>query len=726
LTDRVRFRGGLIGGVFAAASFAAAFLLFLIEPMFAKIALPLLGGSSDVWTVCVLFYQCSLLAAYVYAHLLQRLRRVRDQAIVHGVLTLLAIGSLPLSLRGAGHPPAGSAVVLWLLGVLTATIGLPFFVLSAMSPMFQAWFSAALPGRNPYGLYAASNTGSLAALALYPLVLDPLYGIRAQTLGWTAGYCVFAVGLLACAVLARNGRLPDPLPQTRESAPRRELSWVVLAFIPSSLMLSVTTYLSSTVAPLPLLWTVPLGLYLITFIIVFGSDPARIVVAANRILPIILVPLVFLLCLRATIPWLVITLLLHLAVFTLIALICHGRLAADRPGPGDLTAFYACLALGGALGGIFSGLIAPFIFRDLYEYPLVLGLACFALAPRGPQFPWQTPRSWLPPVVFVAIVSVALIISQDSSQWSALGTRIVLAIGAVGCFVFAERPSRYGIAVVGLLSVAAFGTNPLHAIDVERNLYGTKMVVLVGDRWHALAHGSTVHGAQRLVDPYELVPETYYTRSGPLGDVFTELDTDATPIAVVGLGAGSIACYQRAGRRWDFYEIDPQIVEIARDPRLFTYLEKCSPNARVIVGDGRLMLARAATQSYGTIILDAYSSDAIPTHLLTREAMELYRTRLEPHGRLLFHLSNRYFDFAPVVAALAKDAGMIALMRFDAIVTPADREIAKSPSVWMAVASTRDDLRSLGRDPRWHAVAPGRLWTDDYSSVITVLRRSPL
>jgi len=705
---------------FIGASFVAAFLLFLVEPMFAKMALPLLGGSSDVWTVCVLFYQCTLLAAYLYAHALQRFSRVRDQALVHGILCALAIVWLPITLRGAANPPA-HGLLIWLLVVLLATVGLPFFVLSAMSPLLQAWFGAGRLGSNPYGLYAASNAGSLLALALYPLALEPLYGLHAQTRFWSAGYLVFAALGSVCAFQARTGRVATVPPRTAQPGAARELRWIALAFIPSSLMLSVTTYLSSTVAPLPLLWTVPLGLYLCTFIIVFGSDATRVAQVASRAAPIALVPLIFLLCMRATTPWIGVTIALHLTVFTLLALVCHFRLASDRPAAGGLTAFYACLAIGGALGGVFSGALAPLIFGDLYEYPLVLGLACFALLPRGRSARSFAHAELVAPLIFVAVVGAAIAGALFAPD-QAFATRIVIAVATVGCFAFVDRGPRYGVAVLGLLALATFGTNPLHSIAARRNLYGLKSVDVIGFRWHALAHGSTIHGAQRLVPQYERVPETYYTRSGPLGDIFALLRNDDRAVGVVGLGVGSAACYAKPHQPWTFYEIDPQVTAIARDDRYFTYLARCAPSAGIELGDGRLGLRRDQSRRFGLLILDAYSSDAIPTHLLTREAVAIYRSRLAAHGLIAFHLSNRYFNFQPTVAALARDAGMRAVVRSDDTIDAADREIAKYPSIWMVLADTAADLGSLTHDPRWRVPSAGVVWTDDYSSIVTVLR----
>ncbi len=707
---------------FITASFVAAFLLFLVEPMFAKMALPLLGGSSDVWTVCVLFYQCTLLAAYLYAHTLQRLSRVRDQALVHGALCALALLWLPITLRGAGSPPA-VGLLPWLLGVLVTTVGLPFFVLSAMSPLFGAWLSAARHAANPYGLYAASNLGSLAALALYPVALEPTFGLFIQSRFWSAGYVVFAALFVLCAFQARSGRIVAFPKGPATYGLRRELRWVALAFIPSSLMLSVTTYISSMVAPLPLLWTVPLGLYLCTFIIVFGSDATRVAHYASRAAPIALVPLIFLLCMRATTPWLAVTIALHLTVFTLLALVCHFRLASDRPARTDLTAFYASLAAGGALGGIFSGAVAPLIFSDLYEYPLVLGLACFALLPRGRVARRFEPAELAAPVLFIAVIGIAIAASLVAPS-QAFATRIVIAVATMGCLAFSARAPRYAVAVLGVLALAIFGTNPEHRIAAARNLYGFKSVDVIGYRWHELAHGGTVHGAERLVAPYEREPETYYTRSGPLGDIFRRLRNDERPVGVVGLGVGSAACYAKPGQHWTFYEIDPQVVAFARDSRYFRYLADCAPTAVVDVGDGRLELERDRQRRFGLLILDAYSSDAIPTHLLTREALRVYRSRLAPHGLIAFHLSNRYFNFQPPVAALARDAGLRAVVCFDERIDPADRQNAKSASIWMVLAESGADLGSLAQGGRWRVPVAGRLWTDDYSSIVTVLRIS--
>lgn len=709
---------------FGVTTFSAALLLFLLEPLFVKMALPRLGGSSEVWTACVLFYQIVLLAGYGYAHVIRRLRRVRDQALVHGGLTLVACATLPLALPIAWHPASSAAAVPWLLGALLATVGAPFFVLSATSPLLQSWYALARPGRNPYPLYAASNVGSLVALVLYPFAIEPLWGLRAQSVGWALGYGTFAFLLGSCALVARGATVGMHQSRSDDVAITllRRGRWVAWAFIPSSLLLSVTTFLSERVAPIPLLWTLPLGIYLASFVVVFAGRATRPIAFANTYTPLAVLPLVYILCLHGALP-IGMEIVLHLVVFSGIALVCHGAIARDRPDAAHLTEFYLFVALGGVCGGVFNSLIAPLIFPDVFEYSIVLVLACFALAPRAESKRKVNPHLdyLLPLVLCVVVGGVLFALRALPVDGQALYVRLIFGAAAVSVFAFVARPLRFGLGIAALLALSALRSGAGADLHIERNFYGVKRVIAIGATVHALEHGRTLHGAEDLALGRERVPLTYYSREGPLGDIFRSMPGARPAVAIVGLGAGSTACYRKPGASWSFYEIDPGVVAIARDPQLFRYLHDCAPSSPIVVGDGRLSLGSTPRAAFDLIVLDAYASDAIPTHLLTREAMRLYATRLRAHGRIAFHISNSYFDFAPLIAALAADSGMIARVRFD----PGDGAVRPyaSASVWVLVAGNQTDLGRLRGDARW-TVPPraARVWTDDYSSIITALR----
>ncbi len=710
-----------VGFVFALTAFTGALLVFLLEPMFVKMALPRLGGSSQVWTACVLCYQILLLAAYGYVHLLRKLQCSLHQALVHGLLCVAAIFALPPSIPPDWQPHSGAAAVPWLVATLMSRIGLPFFVLTATSPLMLTWFALARPGRDPYRLYAAGNIGSLVALMSYPFIVEPLLGLRVQSNGWAALYGVMLVLLAVCAYAARVANVrPAAQIDAAPIARSRRLRWLALAAIPASLMLSVTAYLSERVAPIPLLWTLPLGIYLASFVIVFAARAHRSVAIANRAMPIVLLPLVFIMSFRSPLP-VGFELPLHLVVFAAIAVVCHGTIAADAPDERRLTEFFLILAAGGVLGAAIDTVVAPFLFRDLFEYPIALVAACSALHAR-PEPGRRRRRRF--DVVWPACIGAALLATLFGIGFEPVALQIstaLLAIGVAtfGCFTFVARPLRFGLGVAAVFAAtacrAAFGND----IAVERNFYGVKRVSATAGA-HTLAHGHTWHGAEWMSPDLERTPLTYYTRAGPLGDIFRETSSGPA-VAVVGLGAGSIACYRPAGGRWTFYEIDPQIVAIARDPHFFRYLADCAPHSRVVVGDGRLSLERAPAHSFDRIVLDAYSSDSIPTHLLTREAMQMYTGRLAWHGTIVFHISNSYFDFAPLIGALARDARMVVRGRVDT--RPPGTQTLVTQSSWMIVARSVADLGALGRDPRW--IAPpraARVWTDDYSSIVTVLR----
>ncbi len=710
--------------MFGCTAFGAAILLFLLEPMFVKMALPQLGGSSEVWTACVLCYQLTLLAGYAYAHLLLRLRRVVHQALIHAGLSALAAVVLPFAIPATWQPAGAAGAVPWLILTLLRTVGAPFFVLAATSPLMQAWFALARPGRDPYPLYAASNVGSLAALLAYPFVIEPLWGLHAQSVTWAIAYIGFALTIGCCGFVARRAARDCPATESAGPAPigiARRLRWIGLACVPASLMLSVTTYLSERVAPIPLLWTLPLGIYLASFVVVFGTRARSTIMLANRALPILLLPLVFVMSFRIALP-VAIELPLHLTVFAVVALVCHGAVAQDKPDPRQLTEFYLYVAIGGACGGAFNSVIAPLIFPDVFEYPIVLACACFTLARRSSGSRPADARLDVgaPLVLGVGLMLALAATAREPLPWQMPTALIAIAAATFVCFTFVERPLRLGLGIAALLTAATL-RGPLSAdLHVERNFYGVKQVSAIGTI-HALSHGHTYHGAEDFAPGRERETLTYYTRSGPLGDIFSVPRSARPAVAVVGLGAGSTACYRRPGAAWTFFEIDPGVVAIARDPRLFRYLADCAPDSPIVVGDGRLSLGRAVAHSFDLIVLDAYASDAIPTHLLTREAMRVYAGRLAAHGAIVFHISNKYFDFAPLVAALAKDAGMVARRRIDDPHAPATSFI--SGSTWMIVARNSADLGPIERDSRWTAPAPGeRVWTDDYTSIATLLR----
>jgi hypothetical protein len=532
---------------------------------------------------------------------------------------------------------------------------------------------------------------------------------------------------------------------------------VLLAGVPSSLMLSVTTYLSTNIAPIPLLWVVPLAIYLLTFILVFAGRPILPHLAMVRALPIVLLPLVIVICAQATQPiWMLMT--FHLATFFVVAMVCHGELAANRPPPRQLTEFYLWMSIGGAIGGMFNALLAPLLFTTVVEYPLVLVLACLLASP------WSVVRSQLQPTTdrpnrarnIPATENYGLRATDYRQLWLDLvlplaigalvaglivGTRaagmragpasygLIFGLPALLCFGFSRRRLRFALAVAAIfLAGALYTSDQGQVLHAERSFFGIHRVLLdPTGRFHVIAHGGTLHGRQALDPARSRAPLSYYEASGPIGQVFAASDGahERRRVAVIGLGAGSLACYNRPGQAWTFYEIDPSVERIARDPAYFTFLRDCAPGASVVLGDARLSLAHAADRGYDLMVLDAYSSDSTPVHLITREALALYRDKLAPGGVLAFHISNQYLDLKPVLGNLARDAGLIALFQDDLLIRPDDAARGKSASQWVVMARERADFGTLIDDRRWQPLEgspQGQVWTDDFSSVLSVLR----
>ncbi len=739
--------------LFGLAICAGAALLFLVQPLFARLALPLLGGAPAVWNTAMVFYQAALLAGYAYAHLATRWLGPRRQALVHLAVLAVAALALPIAVPAGWTPPAGSSPVPWLLALLAVAVGLPFFAVAATSPLLQAWFATTghPAARNPYVLYTASNLGSVLALLGYPAVVEPTLRLAAQSRLWSLGYAGLVALVAACAVgvwratgagsrgaagpPAIGARLPAAAPRTEAGVPAppppgraRRARWVLLAAVPSSLMLSVTTYLGTDIAAIPLLWVVPLALYLLTFILVFGRRrrvPHRFWVEA---LPLALLPAVLVLVARANEP-LAMVLLAHLLAFFVAAMVCHGELAADRPDPSHLTGFYLWLALGGVLGGAFTALAAPVVFTGIVEYPLVL--VAVTLLPARPRAAWEGRGRRELDIVLPLMMGGTLLAVIRGLEGSCLGPGAIgPAVGTLtlGCVFFARRPLRFSLALAVLLVAgSAYRGAEGQLLHAERSFFGVSRVSRDPDgQYHLLMHGTTLHGMQALEPARRREPLTYYHASGPVGDVFAALDrlAERRAVAVVGLGAGSLACYGRPGARWTFYEIDPAVLRIASDPRHFSFLHDCPPRVFVRLGDARLVLAGAPDAAYDLIVLDAYSSDAPPLHLITLEAVRLYLSKLAPGGVLLFNVSNRHLRLAPVLGALARAAGLVARARDDAAVGPAERARGKTESHWIVMARRVEDLGALATDPRWSSVAPadGAPWTDDFASLLTAFR----
>jgi hypothetical protein len=727
---------------FSVTIFSGAALLFLVQPMFARMVLPLLGGSPAVWNTAMVFYQAVLLAGYAYAHFTTRWLGVRRQAAWHLVVLLAPLLVLPIGLPHGWTPPTGTNPAWWLLAVLAVSVGLPFFVVSASSPLLQRWFSASGHrwAADPYFLYAASNLGSLLALVSYPVLVEPRLRLAEQNRWWAVGYAGFVVLTAMCGIwirrVGRKGRDPEA-EATRDDGvritARRRFRWVLLAFVPCSLMLSVTTYVTSEIVPIPLLWVIPLGIYLLTFILVFARRRWVPHVWWVRGMPFAVLPLVMMLVMTlAAVSFraLVWPIILHFAGLFVVAMFCHGELANDRPPARHLTEFYLWMSAGGVLGGMFNALLAPLVFPTVLEYPLTLLLACLLMPRRGSDSPSRRAQvlDVVLPVV-LGLVTAGFILYLLAAQLgnARLTQALIFGVPPMLCLSFSRRPLRFTLGIVSILVATTLAFHPgIPALHVARSFFGILRVEIIPgpNPGHILRHGTTGHGVQSLDPRYRREPLAYFTRTGPLGQMMAALPNEAKQrVAVVGLGAGTLACYAEAGQQWTFYEIDPAVERIARDPRYFTYLQDCPAAVTVVLGDARLSLQAAADGQFGLMVLDAYSSDMPPLHLITREALALYVRKLRPSGVLAFNITNRHLDLESVLANLARDAGLFALCRRDSAATEDFNRTGKLSSTWVIMARDPAMLGNLVYDTRWQQPQPRvqtRLWTDDYASVFSV------
>ncbi len=734
--------------VFVATIFVGSFLLFMVQPMVARMALPRLGGAPAVWNSAMLVYQTLLLGGYAYAHWLGRFS-VQRQTQIHLALLAVAALWLPVGLADLAAPAAGQES-LWVPLLLAASIGPVFFAVSAQAPLVQRWYAAGGGGGDPYALYAASNLGSFSGLLAYPLLVEPLLPVGVQSWGWALGYGLLAALVVAVAAARWHAGsaavVPDAAVAAAPAGPRpgvrRMLLWLALAAVPSGLMLSTTTHLTTDIVAMPLMWVIPLGLYLLSFVFAFGNWP-RTTATLVTIAPACLLIIGGLSLLGGGNVALMVA-AASLVMLFVVAVALHARLYDDRPDPAHLTLFYLVMSAGGAVGGLFAALIAPLLFDWVYEHPLLV-VAAALLLPLPALIPWA---EWLNRGALVARwVVIALVAAAGAAllpvaqDWSASGVQMALVGGGVlvGLLVI---PWRWAyVAVVALLMFTVGGVDTLTKSlsgDRTRSYFG---VYEVGDAptlgRRMLTHGTTLHGMQLTAPDRRRTPTTYYGPGTGIGAALSAAPTlfgANASIGIVGLGTGTLACYAKPGQSWDFYEIDPAMVAIARDTSRFTFIADCTPSARMLVGDARIELARQAAARYDILAIDAFSSDAIPLHLLTAEAFDVYARSLRPGGVLAVHISNRYFDLEPVLAAEAKRRGWRAAIRF---FSPDDAAVARGEngSTWVVfsadparLAAISGPLAPRGTDDRPDGWYPPRAqpgfagWTDDFSSIQPVVR----
>jgi hypothetical protein len=801
---------------FAATLFVSAFLLFLVQPMVGKMVLPLLGGTPAVWSTCMVFFQALLLAGYTYAHTTPRRFGLWRQSLLHLFVLALPLVAMGIMVVVTGSPvnairslaPQGTEYPFFgIVVLLLVMIGLPFFVVATSAPLLQSWFSKVghRSSADPYFLYAASNLGSLLALIAYPAVIEPSLTLAHQAWLWAAGYLLLIVLTAGCArrlwdarrgqkeVYGDKGKLTPRPPLTDR------LRWLALAFVPSSLMLGVTQYAAIDIASIPLLWIIPLGLYLMTFIIAFGRHPEWLPRVTELLGPVFILMLIFLMLTGLKPPSFNFDLFLHFLVFTMVALFCHVELAQRRPSAEHLTEFYLWVSLGGVFGGLFNALISPLIFRDLTEYPLVLIAAGLLLPARDES---RSARSFafdlITPVILAGVVMVLYLCFFDDfpawlsypgrqwfdehcpslvDAWKSLVTKLDLAVNwtsdhlakwtkqlltiepaslqklsvfglpALVAFYFVDRPLRFGLSVLAIWLVGQATINYSSPIHQERSFFGVLKVQFEkregngpngeGEyHFHKLVHGGTTHGSQ-FWDPALDIPLTYYHQTGPVGlvfDAFKDGPKAKKNFAFIGLGTGSLAAYGKPGMKVTIYEIDPAVRRLSTNSDYFTFYNDCKADKQIVMGDARLMIETAPDGAYDVIFVDAFSSDAIPVHLLTKESIALYLRKLAPDGIIMLHISNRYLRLQPVCARLMQEHRLAGVIDYDNYTAP---WLGKLPAQWVALARSKEHfgpmLTQMCQDvdkndqvierQAWSELEVPKdapLWTDDFSNLLQI------
>jgi hypothetical protein len=711
------------------ATFFGALLLFVVQPMVARDLLPRFGSTPMVWNTCMVFFQAALLAGYAYAHRgLSRLH-VRRQTWVHAGLLCASLAALALWL----DPPApASGPPTWeLLRLLVVAVGIPFLCLSATSPLLQRWF-AETPHRHaadPYPLYAASNLGSLAALLGYPLAVEPILDLDQQHRIWAFGYGLWVAAMAICAVLIRRSTVASPSapPTRRESiAWSRRLRWMIYAFVPSSMVLGATTHLTTDVAPIPLLWVLPLAVYLGSFVITFARrrriDHDRTI----RTLPMALIVVIPTLVFEVSTPlWLVVT--VHLAALGWIGVVFHGELAETRPSKSALTQFYLWIALGGSLGSIFNTLVAPALFDTPLEYPLVLVLAALVL-PR-PRREAESVRTTLGISMtggILAWLCLAHLESVDPLTDRRIGYGPFAVLALLFPLVFRRARASALVVAAILLVGTAWAGQALGRQHRARSFFASYRVIDDDDTGlRLLVQGHTIHGVQSRREQTRNVAMPYYTAESPIGELMRDLGARPMPgpVAILGLGTGALATYVRPNQEAVFFEIDPLIERIAREH--FTFLHDCQGHCRVVIGDGRLELAREPEGRFEMIVVDAFLSGSIPTHLYGKEAIDLYLSRVAPGGLLVLNVTNRFLDLRPMLGTLAHDAGLVAMSREHRPRPDPTRHHFAVRSTWVVMARDREELARVPHISTWTALERSpdvRAWTDTYANTLAAYR----
>ncbi|MEM6385799.1 MAG: transporter [Pseudomonadota bacterium] len=715
--------------IFTATIFLSAALLFFVQPLFAKLVLPIIGGSPAVWATAMLFFQTVLLLGYLYAHFSSQYLTPQKQVMVHIAIWGAALTFLPPAIPPGWQLDPTSAIAWQTLGLFAIGVGVPFALLSSNAPLIQAWYarSGGYSADDPYFLYGASNIGSLLALMAFPLIAEPLFGAGDISRGFAIGFFVLGIGLLACGL---NGLSPGETKRTERRAtpaPRLETRayWLFLAFIPSSLMLAVTSKITTDIGAVPLIWVIPLALYLLSFVLAFRSTTLFTGLWFTQCCQLIAVAGICLFAGVAGDHLSTIAMGFLIFCFFALAIWAHRGLYETRPSAEHLTTFYATMSVGGALGGLFNSILAPYLFSDLIEGTVTMSLALIALF-RGVL--GLTRESLLRGGALGLAIGGTL--TGVAASFEA-GTLALVALMVLGIALVAlSRPGVPVFTVAAGLAVAlpAWLASPDDRLFADRSFFGLHQI-LEEDGVRLYSNGTTLHGAQRLADmaARRPVPTTYYHPAGPMGQVLqSNIGQNAGSIGIVGLGVGSLACYAARDQDWHFYEIDEMVDRVARTPELFTFLSACTPTAPTHLGDARIVLEQQSNIGFDLLVIDAYSSDSVPVHLTTLEAMDLYLQRLNPGGVLTFHISNRYYDIGLPLARSAEALGVSAWRQNQA--HPASDDPGYRMSDVMIIAADPKDVARVLTSGLWTEVQSdgGPIWTDDRANPLSILKPGAL
>lgn len=723
--------GRLVPVLFTATIFLSAALLFFVQPLFAKIVLPVIGGSPSVWTTAMLFFQSVLLAGYLYAHASTRYLPPRLQLMLHAAIWATALYFLPPGLPEDWQLDPTAPVAWQTLWLFALGVGVPFALLSSNAPLIQSWYarSGGPSADDPYFLYGASNLGSLIALMAFPLVAEPLFGATEIARGFALGFFALGAGLLACGLSASatGPAVVGEAPRTETPAP--DLStygfWLVLAFVPSSLMLAVTSKITTDVGAVPLIWVIPLALYLLSFVVAFRQRTPFRGLWFTQACQLIAVAGICLFAGVAGDHLSTIAMGFLVLCFFALAIWAHRTLYETRPSADHLTAFYVTMSIGGALGGLFNSILGPLLFSDLIEGTVTMSVALVLVFRKTLGLTRES---------LVRGGALGLAIGGTLTGFAAwLGAETVVLVGLMAAGVALVALSRPGLPVftvaAGLaVALPAWLASPDERLFADRSFFGLHQV-LEEDGVRLYSNGTTLHGAQRLTDMNAPRPEptTYYHPKGPMGQVLqSEIGRRAGSIGIVGLGVGSLACYADRDQDWHFYEIDAMVDRVARNPDFFTFLSACTPEAPTHLGDARIVLEQQENIGFDLLVIDAYSSDAVPVHLTTREAMEMYLSRLNPGGVLMFHISNRYYDIGLPLARSAEALGVRIWRQNQS--TPASDDPGYRLSDVVIIAGDAEDVAPATASGLWTEIFSdgGPIWTDDMANPLSILKPGAL